>query len=304
MNPNRLCAVVICVVVNVAAWGLGVEAGWGEERLAPPRFQAGFEYVIRSRQVVETVLGAGLPNAGRQVADVTFELEAACRGQPGGAGQRELAIRLGKVKMDLQMGSLRMTYDSALPDNAGTLLGQAFGEVVGKTFEVVLDGADQIVEVRGLEQAGKATPFGQQLGPEQLTQVAMPMLTLGIPREGVAAGESWEHVKEVAMGPAGKLNAVHRVSYAGDEAGLAVLRYEAELRLGAGAAGQPGTGAAGQGVLKGSMRVDRGKRFPVSGEGEGTLRMKVPNPTDPAQSIELPITQRRSFELVSMSPLE
>lgn len=287
-----------------------MSAGAGApEPLLPPTFQPGFEYVMRSQQTLETMLAAGLPNAGKQVADVTFELVASCRNHPQTADHRDISIRLEKVRMNVDMGGIRLTYDSSLPDSGETLLGQTFKGVMGKTFQITLDPEDQVVELKGLEEIGAVrSPLGQQIGVEQLTQVAMPMLTLGVPKEGVTPGQTWRHLKDVSMGPVGKLHADHAVTYAGEEAGIAELRYQAELRLAAGNGGgeknpkSPVT--IEKGNLSGILRVDKAKRFPVSGAGEGSLTMTMMNPADPAQTLQLPITQRRTFELVSMSPLK
>lgn len=278
-----------------------------QDKLLHPTFQPGFEYVLRNHQRLETVLGAGLPNAGKQVADVDLELVSSCRAE-GPAQQREVAVRLARVRVNLVMGEVSMTYDSAQADSAETLLGQTFKGVIGKSFQMVLDSQDQVVQVRGQEAfAVPGSPLGQYVGVEQLIQVAMPMVALGIPEGGVSAGQSWDHVKNNSMGPAGKLRAGYHVTCGGREQGVATFSYRAELQLDP-AVASPGSEAKVRigienGSLSGSMRVDESKRFPVAGSAEGSLEMTMPNPAGSGQALRLPILQKRSFELLSMKPL-
>lgn len=279
-----------------------------QQALLPPSFQPGFEYLIRSQQSLETVLGPGLPNAGKQVADVTLELLAACRPSPSGPARREVSIQLAKVRMDVLMGGLKIAYDSTQPASAETLLGQNLHGLVGQAFVLTLDAEDHIVRVEGAEKfAVPASPLGQQLGVEQLTQMAMPMFTLGMPREGVKPGQTWEHVKDSSMGPAGKLQASYQVTYEGEQDGVALCRYQAHLQIHPGQAGAanaaPSRVSLEEGTLSGTVRVDKSKQFPTEGAGEGHLTLSVPGPADAGQPVQLPITQRRSFELLRMRPL-
>ena len=279
-----------------------------QERLLPPTFQPGFEYVIRSQQTVETVLGAGLPNSGKQVVDVTLDLVVSSRANPAVPGHRDLTIQLAKVCSNAQMGGLRMTYDSTAPDSAETLLGQAFRGVIGKSFQITLDPQDRVTEVKGQSTfEAQTSQFGRQVGVPQLIQSAMPMLMLGVPKEGIVPGQAWDHVKDSSMGPAGTLKAACHVTYATNEGEVAVFEYKGKLALDSENSAlengsKPRIGIE-NGILRGTMRVDKSKRFPVSGSGQGSLKMIIPNPAAANQPAELPITQRRSFELLGMRRL-
>lgn len=312
-SPSRAVRSALPSAVKVIAlfplcWFLCGSWLLAQEKSPRPTFQPGFEYVLRNHQRLETVLGAGLPNAGKQVAEVEIDLASSCRAG-GLSGQREIAIRLARVRVNLAMGEISMSYDSSQADSAETLLGQTFKGVIGKSFLVVLDSQDQVIEVRGQEAfAVPKSPLGQYVGVDQLIQVAMPMVALGVPDGGVLPGQSWDHVKNNSMGPAGKLRATYHVTRNGREQGLAAYSYRARLEL------DPAAAPAGadpkvrigieDGGLTGSMRVDEGKNFPVSGSAEGSLVMTMPNPADPNQALRLPISQKRSFELLSMKPLE
>jgi len=280
-----------------------------QDRLLPPTFQPGMEYTIESRQHLETTLGEGMPNAGKQVVDISFQLVSTCLPHPEKPDWREVTVELAEVKMDVVMGGLKMTYDSSAPAAEETLLGQTFREIIGKSFQITLGPDDTVTAVEGIEQFdAENNPVSRQFGPEQLTQIAMPMVNLGIPRQGVVPGQTWKHDRDTAMGPAGNLQASYEVTYAGDQGNLARLEYEAELNLkletAAGEDAPKSVIRVEDGALKGSMMVDRELRFPKSGEGTGSLRFIMPNPVDAEKSLELPVTQRRSFELLHARPVE
>ncbi|MEO0448185.1 MAG: DUF6263 family protein, partial [Verrucomicrobiota bacterium] len=259
--------------------------------------------LIQNKQEIVTEVAP----MGKQVIQMEFEMKNICRLLPEG-DLRELDVTLTKVMMKLNMGGLEMAFDSSEPGQENNIVGQAFQHVLGKSFQLHLDPSGEVVEVLGMEDFGEAkTPFGQQLGPEQLKQIALPMMSLGIPDGGVQVGDTWDHQVDTPMGPAGNLKSAFTFTYQGDEAGLARMNYESQIDLKLNpkrdAKDPPMPIEVSNGDLSGHLTVDKEKRFPQSGEASANLKLSMPNPADPTVKLEIPLEQTMSFRLLSMTPV-
>ncbi|MEQ1843695.1 MAG: hypothetical protein ABL994_25105, partial [Verrucomicrobiales bacterium] len=275
--------------------------------LLPPTYQAGREYVIRSTQHAETVVGVSGESQAKQVADIELEVRTVCQKGAGEKNLRDVLIELTALKMNVRLGGVEMQYDSREAGSGETLLGQSFRNLVGKSFTVTLDPADVIVGTRGLEEFGSAdSPLGQQFGPEQLKQIAMPALRLGVPENGAQIGQGWKHEREIVLGPEQKLVASFDVRYTRDELlenrSHGVIEYgadiEADLQTG-GTKDPKTTIQIRKGRLNGAMSIDKELRFPRSGMAVTSMTMTLPNPVNPKEMLELPVEQNMSFDLLS-----
>jgi len=304
-RPPLILLLAFCLFADVTARAA--------DPLHAPTYQPGREYILRSSQHAETVLAiAGAGAQARQVADIDIELRSVCQKNKDQAALRDLLIELTALRMDVRLGGVQMTYDSAAPGSAQTVLGQSFGRLVGKSFTVVLDAADEVVSTLGLEEFAQGdNPLGQQFGPEQLKQIAMPALRLGIPETGASLGEEWEHRRELSLGEGQKVTAVFDVRYARDEVlenrSHGVLEYaarvNADLLSGGGAKDPKSPIRIREGRLNGAMSIDKDLRFPRSGMVMTTMTVTLPNPVNPKEMLELPVEQSMSFELLSTRKL-
>ena len=281
--------------------------------LLPPIYQPGREYVIRSVQHAETVAGFSAKSQAKQVADIELEIRSLCQANKTSPALRDVQIQLMSLKMNLRLGGVEMSYDSKDPKSSETLLGQTFRSMVGKSFSVTLDEKGAIVESKGMEQfATGDSILAQQLGPEQLKQIATPALRLGVPEEGAALGRTWKEDREIPLGPDQKLVAAFDVTYARDELlenrPHGVIEYGAEVDADLQIPAPDGKGATTaiqirKGRLNGAMSIDKELRFPRSGMAMTSMTMALPNPTNPKELIELPVEQSMSFELLSTRKL-
>ncbi len=276
--------------------------------LPPPTYQPGREYVIRSTQHAETVVGVSGQREARQVVDIVIDIRSVCQRAKGNAAHRDVLIELTAVSMVVRLGGVEMNYDSREPGAGQTVLGQSFGTLVGKSFTVTLDDEDNIVGTQGLDELGAAeNPLGQQFGPEQLKQIAMPALRLGIPETGAVLGQEWKHQREIALGDGQKLTAAFNVRYTRDEVlenrSHGVIEYGARIDadLLAGGGGQDPKTAIRirEGLLNGAMSIDKELKFPRSGMAVTKMTVTLPDPSDPEKTLELPVEQSMSFDLLS-----
>jgi hypothetical protein len=308
--PSPLSVPAVLFLLVAAGVAPAVRAA---DPLLAPTYHPGREYVLRSTQHAETVLAvAGGGAQARQVADIVVDLRSVCQKNKDQGHLRDLLIELTALRMDVVLGGVRMSYDSAAPGSAQTVLGQSFGTLVGKSFTVVLDEADEVVATRGLEAFAQGdNPLGQQFGPEQLKQIAMPALRLGLPDAGAAVGEEWQHRRELTLGEGQKVTAAFDVRYARDEVlenrSHGVLEYsariDADLLAGGGAQDPKSPLRIRQGRLNGAMSIDKELRFPRSGMVMTTMAVTLPNPARPKEILELPVEQSMSFELLSTRKL-
>jgi hypothetical protein len=283
------------------------------EPLLPPIYQPGREYVIRSVQHAETVAGFSAKTQAKQVADIELEVRSVCQTNKTSPALRDVLIELTALKMVFRLGSVEMNYDSQDPKSGETLLGQTFRELVGKSFSVTLDDQGAIVESHGMEQFDTGNNIiAQQLGPEQLKQIATPALRLGVPGKGAAIGETWKEQREVSLGTEQKLVADFDVRYARDELlenrPHGVLEYGADIDADLQIPAPDGKGASTviqirKGRLNGAMSIDKELRFPRSGMAMTSMTMTLPNPANPKENIELPVEQSMSFDLLSTRKL-
>jgi hypothetical protein len=295
-------AVVMTVLIRV----LPSLAG---ESILPPTYQPGREYVLRSTQHAETVAGFSGEAKARQVADVELEVRSVCREREGEPRLRDVAVELLAMKIKVRLGSVEMRYDSRETESGKTVLGQTFRPLIGKSFSVTLDEAGEVVETAGMEAFSTGDNLlAQQFGPEQLKQIATPALRLGVPTRGAVLGESWKQDREIELGPGQRLTAAFDVRYARDELlenrAHGVIEYgagiDADLQTAPGGEKVPGmTIRIRKGRVNGAISIDKELRFPRSGMSMTTLTMTLPNPSKPAETIEIPVRQSMDFELLS-----
>jgi len=293
------------------AFSVAWPAAGAAEALMPPAYLPGREYVIRSTQHAETVVGVSGEVQAKQVADIELEVRSVCQISKTAANLRDVAIELTAMKMNVRLGGVEMSYDSREPKSGETVLGQTFRHLVGKSFSVTLDEAGAIVATQGMEQfAVSDNLLAQQFGPEQLKQIATPALRLGFPATGAAMGQGWKQEREISLGPDQKLVASFDVRYARDELlenrPHGVIEYganiDADLQAAAGKDAKTNVQIR-KGRLNGAMSIDKELRFPRSGMAMSSMTMTLPNPANPKETIELPAEQNMSFELLSTRKL-
>lgn len=279
------------------------------EPLPAPSYQPGREYVLRSVQHAETVVGISGDAKARQVADVELEVRSVCQARKGEAKLRDVVVELLAMNIKVRLGSVEMRYDSRQPESGKTLLGQTFRPLIGKSFSVTLDEAGDVVATAGMEAFSTGDHLlAQQFGPEQLKQIATPALRLGVPVGGVVMGASWKQDREIELGPGQRLTASFDVAYARDE--LLENRAHGVIEYGAGIDADLETAPADgkvpgmkirirEGRVNGAVSIDKELRFPRSGMSMTTLTMKLPNPAEPGETVEIPVRQSMEFELLS-----
>lgn len=282
-------------------------------KLLPPTYQAGKTYVLQSSYHGETELGIappGQPNAKpedtKQVVDMEIGMTAVCRDSSKEAGMRLVQSTIDSAVMKLKMGNIVMDYNSAEKGSEETLLGKSLHPMVGKTFTFVINEKDEIVRIEGLEQIPAAPGGMNPFGAEQVKQMTLPAMTLGIPAEGVDRGHAWKQESSINIGQLGKFTVNQNLVYEGDKqvdgATCAVLKNSAGLELNPAAKPKPGgmNIKVQDGVMAGEILVDKALRFPRLVTSRISMNIVLPNPLNQAETIKAPVVNQVTFKLVSV----
>jgi RNA polymerase sigma factor (sigma-70 family) len=150
-----------------------------------------------------------------------------------------LTQRVEGLRMDLDVGGSKISYDSTRGGTASSALGNLYKALVGAEFRVTLDRKYRVLTVAGrdefLDKASRASPA---LGPlrsqlfsaedlRRVAQVAFPAL----PAERVEPGDSWARKSRVDLGNLGSYEATSTYTYEGREGSLDRISVECTLKF-------------------------------------------------------------------------
>jgi hypothetical protein len=134
------------------------------------------------------------------------------------------------VKMDIDLGGSKISYDSTKTDNQNNALGDFFKALVGSEFKLTIhmpkDTQADVTKVEGRDDfLKKLTTANQQMKPlldqilsdESLKQMAKPTFA-ALPNKEVAKGDSWKATTVLDMGPIGKYDNTFTYTYDGKNA--------------------------------------------------------------------------------------
>jgi hypothetical protein len=154
------------------------------------------------------------------------------------------------VKMDIEIGGNKITYDSTNPTaSTGNPLADFFKALVGSQFKLTISPDMKVIKIEGREafinQLVKANPqmeplLKQILGDEALKQMADPAFA-SVPPGPIKKGQSWEKQSKLNMGPIGTYDTTYKYTYEGKEGKFEKIKVDTVLNY-----KPPEAGAAGQ----------------------------------------------------------
>lgn len=154
------------------------------------------------------------------------------------------------VKMDIEIGGNKITYDSANP-GAGTSnpLADFFKALVGSEFKLTISPDMKVTKIEGrdefINKLVKANPqmeplLKQILGDEALKQMADPAFA-SVPPNPVKKGDTWEKQSKLNMGPIGTYDTTYKYTYEGKDGKLDKIKVDTVLNYKPPEAGAAGT---------------------------------------------------------------
>ena len=279
-----------------------------EEKAGPvvlkPTLVDGSEYIVRnsSRMVMQ------VPNEG-QLADQTVDMEQSVLMQidrmMGGDGDRTVKATVKSIRLDMRMPGMAVTYDSSSLASRDAPIGKSFRNLIDNRVEMVYDETDQFVKMASTDAfvGSDSSPFGQQIGPEQVRELILSSLTDGFPEQAVGPGDSWTHSMQVPLSGMGEIGfemqfaykkdtkidnrpcAVIEISGSVDEKSKEEPGYEEQLK------NRRSDDGIEKGEFSGTIVIDKELRLARETEMSMDLVLRMPSALG-ADEIFLPIQQK------------
>jgi hypothetical protein len=242
-------------------------------------------------------------------------------------GLKRLGIKYQRMSMSIDMNGQKMGYDSDKPDpgNDPLGMGKALGGLIGKEVTAILaaDGKVQEIEkldelLAGLDAAGPAA--AQMKGMFNKDTFAQTIAQAGLhnfPPGPVKPGDSWPLSFQMNMPQLGQMALKGTYAFKGmaDHGGVpcAEITNDAQLEFDSGKA--TGGGGDGTSIQQLGMRFDKGRLSgttwfdPKLGTARASemvqeMTIKMANPANPGESIEMPMRQKISTKLVSVEDVK
>jgi hypothetical protein len=165
-------------------------------------------------------------------------------------GKTTILQKIEAVKMDIEIGGNKISYDSTRDTSTGNPLAEFFKALVGSEFRLTVGPDYKVTKIEGREEfVKKLINANQQMEPllkqilseEALRDMADPAFA-AIPGKPVKKGDTWTKDTTLNMGPIGSYKTTHKYTYEGKEGNLDKIRVETTLAY------QP-PGSAGAGGL-------------------------------------------------------
>jgi hypothetical protein len=142
------------------------------------------------------------------------------------------------VKVDIEIGGNKISYDSTNPVAAGTPLADFFKAMIGAEFAVTISPEGKVTKVEGrdkfIDGLAKANPQMKQLleqilSDRALEQMAEPMFA-AVPDKPVAKGDAWKREARLVLGPIGSYDATYDYTYEGRDKDLDRIKVAITLK--------------------------------------------------------------------------
>jgi hypothetical protein len=278
-------------------------------------YQAGKTYL----QTMEMDQVSKIAMGGQEIDQkmkMTMEMSMKVTDVPDSAS-KSVESEYTRVAMDMNTMGQELTYDSAKADegtNNPMLAG--VGAMVGKSFTMILDENNEIVEVRGLEELAGAAGgnpmtaemMKQFLDKDQLGQMMNMWVTASFPEGPVKPGDSWPVDIEWDMAKMGKVGYKGTYELTGyQEHGghdCAVIEMEAKLNMDFTAGDEGEDDKAGLGAMMkqlgmkmsggettGTIYWDNELGWMRGMEMEQVMTMSMTNPQT-GEAMEIPMNQK------------
>ncbi len=184
----------------------------GEEAVTlKQRFIVGKRYEFGMKMTQTTTMNIGGKEID-QTMNMAFKHSMTVSQHEDGKRKR-VAMRYGRVAMEMNMGEQKMEFDSDKKDApaAGPLA--SIGGLVGKEFRMLLDENDQVLDVENFDEilnAFSADPvakkiMGQFLNKDSMKDLLQGSMLRAMPDKPVKPGESWPVTYGTKMGQMGSM---------------------------------------------------------------------------------------------------
>jgi hypothetical protein len=129
------------------------------------------------------------------------------------------------VKMEIEIGGNKITYDSTMPGAGNNPLADFFKALVGSEFTITVgpdmkvtkvDGRKEFIEKLGATNQQMKPLLDSILSEEALKQMADPSFA-AVPNKEVAKDDSWKNQTKLSLGPIGSYDTTYEYKYVGQD---------------------------------------------------------------------------------------
>jgi hypothetical protein len=221
-------AVVQCrsFVALVLLVGLGTPA-LGQETTLKWNFQKGkafYQEMTTDTKQTMQVMGMEITQNQKQ----TFIFSWTPQDQKD--GNWVIKQKIEGVKMDIEIGGNKISFDSTKDTGAANPLSDFFKALVGSEFTLTLSPKMTVTDIKGRQEfVDKLIKANQQMEPllkqilseQALKQMADPTFAILKTNDKgpapVKKGDTWERTSQLDMGPIGKYDTTYKYTYEGKE---------------------------------------------------------------------------------------
>lgn len=301
------------VLAVVTGAGLSETAFAADKVLLKPTLIVGSEYQVRHTTNLTMRLPADDEATDRKVEmdqQLSFQIDP-----HEDEKSKFVNVTVDSIRVEMKMPEMEMRYDSMDPASKDALIGAAFKNLVNKRLEMVYDEDDQFVKMASTDafSGGGNTPFGLQMGLEQIKALVRSDIANGFTGEPVGVGESWSHSMNVPLLEMGDMGFDLTYTYKKDvkieEFDCAMIEVKGKMKgdLNADPGGdeeserRADAGFESSNIL-GTLLIDKKLRLVVRADMSMDISVKMPSALgeDP---VALPIHQSTRSEVISFRRL-
>ncbi|MDG2122996.1 MAG: DUF6263 family protein, partial [Verrucomicrobiales bacterium] len=197
MNLNGMNLNIGLMVAGVVLAGSGMATGQAVK--FEPTLEAGKRYTLKIEQQGASQMTMGDLQMEQKVSMLMVNQIEAKKAEGDDVA---LAMKSGRLKMELDVLGQKMQFDSESPGTAHPMLGGMVKGLADSSLTALLkaDGTVADVKIEGGSEGGGANPLGNiGLGPEIMAELLKSSLGEGFPDEAVEPGTEWDYGLAVPM---------------------------------------------------------------------------------------------------------
>lgn len=247
-----------------------------------------------------------------QKMDNTIEITTTVKAHEDGARKR-INLRYNRMAVKMDMMGQSQSFDSAKPEEDPAGIGKSATAIVGKEIRMVTTPTGEVESVENLDDViGKpadnpnAAMMGQMLTKENLKEIISQNSLKTLPSTPISPGATWDFTNQVTLPQVGSVSLKGTYTYKGmtDVGGIpcAEITFEATMTPDAGdkPAANPMGLKLGSAKMTGTTHFDNAIGIARDSSVEQKMEMEIANPSQPGETLRIPMTQNVTTTLTSV----
>ncbi len=255
-----------------------------------------------------------------QSMNLVAEMTSTVRKHEDGTSKR-IGIKYEKMVMNTDMNGQKMTIDSSKAAADSGPMGNPFAAFTGKEIKMVVDANDKVTAFENFDEiakaAGGANPITSAfLNKEAISRTIQQSGLQALPAKPVTPGESWPFSVEMPLAGVGKGEVKGTYTFKGvtPHGGVpcAEIAVDGTINFDMSSAGaadaenpvaKMGMKIEG-GTMKGTIWFDNALGMSRGSDLKQEMTMTMKNPTNPSETMKLPMKQSITTELTKVEDVK